>query len=45
MQFNASVVLFYRVVDSYKVAYLLGNGRIEEGVKEIAIGLVRSVVG
>jgi len=45
VQFEVAVVLFYRVVDSLKVAYRMGTGNIEEGVKEIAVGLLRSVVG
>ena len=40
-----TVVLFYRVVDSLKVAYRMGSTHVEEGVKEIAVGLLRSMVG
>lgn len=45
VQFETNVVVFYRVADSLKLAYRMGSNHLQEGVKEIAEGLLRSVAG
>ncbi len=45
MQFDLSVVIFYRVINSLKLAYRLGDYDISNCLTEIAIGTLRSVLG
>jgi len=45
VQFKLTIVLFYRVIDSLKLAYRLGSYDLVECIKEIATGTLRSVLG
>lgn len=45
VQFDLSVVVFYRVIDSLKLAYRLGDYDIVHCLTEIATGTLRSVLG
>lgn len=45
VQFDLSVVVFYRVIDSLKLAYRLGNYDAVSCLTEIATGTLRSVLG
>lgn len=45
VQFEVSVVVFYRIFDTLKAAYRLGNLNFDECVKQIANGCLRNTVG
>jgi regulator of protease activity HflC (stomatin/prohibitin superfamily) len=45
VQFRLTVVLFYRISDSLRLAYRLGSYDNVECIKEIATGTLRSVLG
>ena len=45
VQFDLTVVIFYRVSDSYKVAYRLGAFDKEECIREISSGTLRTLLG
>jgi regulator of protease activity HflC (stomatin/prohibitin superfamily) len=45
VQFDLSVVIFYRVTDSLRLAYRLGDYDISSCLTEIATGTLRSVLG
>lgn len=45
VQFDLSVVIFYRVIDSLKLAYRLGDYDAVHCLTEIGTGTLRSVLG
>lgn len=47
VQFTASFIIFYRIVDTCKLAYRLGNDEVllADCMRDIACGAFRSAVG
>ena len=45
VQFDARVAIFYRVVDSLKIAFRLENMDAEECLEELSCGNLRSIAG